>query len=296
MKLYKFHIFFSSLLFIIVCSCSSDFSRYQKNGKNDLEKNHLIGNVKTVAHFFEGELTNMQRYNQYGFITEDIDYSNGEIVEKRTYTYNEYGKIRNEDINNKKCHYAELKEYDDNGNVIEEHKETYEVFGNTEQEIGKILQYTYKYEYDKYGSIIKYKKYKRDGICIEEVKYNQTGKLSEVVRYNDDGTIETNEVHIYSGYVETIEITSPNHMTIKSTTQYDFSGNIVMFSRTGLFPQTDKYEYDKNNRVIKKETTYIGEGNYDKGEIHHETIIYDRDEYGSVIRKRLSMKMRINQF
>ena len=53
MKLYKFHIFFSSLLFIIVCSCSSDFSRYQKNGKNDLEKNHLIGNVKTVAHFLK---------------------------------------------------------------------------------------------------------------------------------------------------------------------------------------------------------------------------------------------------
>lgn len=77
-----------SMLFIVLCSCNNEFSKYQKNGKNDLESDHLLGEIKSVTRYYDGEIADIHKYNKYGFITEYIDYSGGEVFEKTTYTYN----------------------------------------------------------------------------------------------------------------------------------------------------------------------------------------------------------------
>ena len=62
-------IVFISLLSLLIISCNSPFSKYEKKGKNDLEKARLHGKVKQVIKYYGNEIAKISQYNEYGFLT-----------------------------------------------------------------------------------------------------------------------------------------------------------------------------------------------------------------------------------
>lgn len=294
MKYIKFQPIIFFMFFVLLCSCNSEFSRYQKTDKNHLEWAHLVGKVKSVSRYYDGELADIHTYNKYGFTEEDVDYSDNEIIKKTTYTYNEFGKIAQEEIKDKICNKAFITKYDEQGNPIEEYEEIYEVYDKkSDVTIGKKLQYTYENKYDKFGGLISRKCFRRNGTCKLVMEYNQDGNLSKETEYNEEGSIVAYTDYSYRGDIIAVEKkTYPNSHLMYNVSYYDQNGNIE--KRAKLYEdksvnEIDEYILDDNGYVIKEISTWVVtiayKPNLKIGDICHTITLYDRDNHGSIIKE-----------
>lgn len=294
MKYFKFRPIILFMFFVLLCSCKSEFSRYQKTDKNDLERAHLVGEVKSVSRYYDGELADIHTYNKYGFTEEYVDYSDNEIIKKTTYTYNEFGKIAQEEIKDKICRKANITKFDEQGNSTEEYEEIYEVYDKkSDVTIGKKLQYTYENKYDKLGGLISRKCLRRNGTCKLVMEYNQDGNLSKETEYNEDGSIIAYKDYSYRGDVLAVQkITYPNYHLMYDIRYYNQKGQIE--KRTQLFEdksvnQIDEHTLDHNGYVIKEISTWVVtiayKPNLKIGDICHTITLYDRDNHGSIIKE-----------
>lgn len=284
-----------SMLLVLLCSCGGEFSKYQKKDENDREKDHLVGNIKSIARYYNGELTDITSYNKYGFETEYIDYSDGEIVEERTYTYNEFGKIARKETKNKEWHKAEITIFDDYGNAVEESEEVLEVFDTKSgMSVGKRLEYTYENNYDKMGGLISRKCYRRNGTCLLEMEYDQNGNISKKTKYDEDGSVDEYTQYVYRGHILSEErIKFPNCHIMYFITNYNQNGKIEKWSalyEDGSAYEIQDYVLDYNGYVIKKICTWVVSmafGNLKQGDICHTITLYDRDEHGSLLKETM---------
>lgn len=282
------------LLFFFPCSCNNEFSKYQKKDRNDLEKDHLVGNVKSVIRYYDGEITDIHSYNKYGFITEYLNYSDGEVVEKRTYTYNEFGKIAREETKNEKWHKAEITKFDEYGNAIEESEEIYEIYDLTSKEtVGTRLRYTYENNYDKFGGLISRKCFRRNGTCQIEIEYNHDGNISKKTEYDENGSIFEYTEYSYRGNILAEEKTKrPQYHLMYSIFNYNQNGQREKWSELyedGSIHETKEYVFDNNGYVIKEICTWVASGSWGiglkPGDICHTITLYDRDEHGSLLKE-----------
>lgn len=280
--------------FVLLCSCNGEFSKYQKKDKNDLEKNHLVGNVKSITKYFNGELADIHSYNKYGFITEYIDYSDGEVVERRTYTYNEFGKIAREDTKNKKCHKIEITKFDEYGNSVEESEDILEVFDtNSGLSVGNRLQYTYENNYDKMGGLISRKCFRRNGTCQMEMEYNQDGNISKKTEYNEDGSVFEYTEYSYRGNIlEEEKSVHPQYHRMYSIFNYNQNGQREKWTRLyedGSIEEIREYVFDYKGYAIKEICTWVASGSsltgLNPGDICHTITLYERDEHGSLLKE-----------
>ena len=293
----KYNIFFDvtlAMLFLFLCSCNGEFSKYQKKEKNDLEKRHLVGKVKKVTRYFNGELADIHSYNEYGFITEYIDYSDGEISAKRTYTYNEYGKIAREDIKNDKWHKAEITKFDEYGNSIEESEDVLEVFdANSGLSVGKKLEYTYENNYDKMGGLISRKCFRRNGTCQIEMEYNQDGNISKKTEYDENGSVFQYTEYSYRGIILAEEKTKrPQYHLMYDIFNYNQNGQREKWTRLyedGSIEEIREYVFDYKGYAIKEICTWVASGSsltgLNPGDICHTITLYERDEHGSLLKE-----------
>ena len=291
---YNYHLYVSFFIsFFFLCSCNGEFSKYQKKDKNDLERHHIVGNVKSITKYFNGELADIHSYNKYGFITEYIDYSDGEVVERRTYTYNEFGKIAREDTKNKKCHKIEITKFDEYGNSVEELEDILEVFDtNSGLSVGKRLQYTYENNYDKMGGLISRKRFRRNGTCQIEKEYDQNGNICKSTEYNEDGSVYKYTEYSYIGNKLSEEKSkTPKYHLMYSINKYNQSGQIEKWTKLyedGSLHEVREYFFDNNKYEIKEICTWvvsISYGNLKQGDVCHTIILYDRDEHGSLLKE-----------
>lgn len=255
---------------------------------------HLIGKVKSVTRYYDGELADIQTYNKYGFTEEELDYSDNEIIKKTTYTYNVFGKIAQEEIKDKICCKAYITKFDEQGNSIEEYEEIYEVYDeNSDVTIGKKLQYTYENKYDKFGGLISRKCFRRNGTCQLMTEYNQDGNLSEETEYDEDGSVIRITEYSYSGnYLAVEKTTYPNRHFMYYICYYNQKGQIE--KRAKLYEDKSVYEkseyfYDCNGYVFKEISTWVVtiayKPNLKTGDICHTITLYDRDNHGSIIKE-----------
>lgn len=109
---------FICLLSLLIIACNSPFSKYEKKGKNDLEKACLHGKVKQVIKYYDNEIAKISQYNEYGFLTKEVEFEDGIESESSSYSYDAYGcmiKIIFKDKGSK----GEIeKTYDDKHNLI----------------------------------------------------------------------------------------------------------------------------------------------------------------------------------
>ena len=82
---------FICLLSLLIIACNSPFSKYKKKGKNDLEKACLHGKVKQVIKFYDNEIAKISQYNEYGFLTKEVEFEDGIESESSSYSYDAYG-------------------------------------------------------------------------------------------------------------------------------------------------------------------------------------------------------------
>lgn len=281
------------MIIFLLCSCNSEFSKFKKEGKTDLEESNLVGKVKSVTSYYDGEITRIERYNKYGYITEDIDYSDGEIDEKINYTYNEFGKIARKETKNKTFHGADITLFDEYGNAIEESTEVYEVYdANSDLTVGKRLDYTYENNYDKFGGLISSKCFRRDGSCLYEKQYNQKGKISKMTEYDEDGSVDSYTDYTYRGDVLAIEkATHPQRHLMYDIRYYNQQGKLDKWAE--LYENESIHEvhenfFDHNGFVIKEVITWVSSGwlsELKPGDVCHTVTLYDRDEHGSILKE-----------
>lgn len=291
---YNYHLYVSFFIsFFFLSSCNGEFSKYQKKEKNDLEKNHLVGNVKSITKYFNGELADIHRYNKYGFITEYIDYNEGEIVENRTYTYNEFGKISRKETKNKECHIVEITKFDEYGNSVEESEEILEVFDtNSGMSVGKRLQYTYENNYDKMGVLISRKCFRRNGTCQIEMEYDQYGNISKRTEYDEEGSVFEYKEYSYIGNRLSEErIAYPQYHLMYSIFNYNQNGQREKWAQLyedGSIHEVREYVFDHNSYMIKEICTWVvsmDRGNLKQGDVCHTITLYERDEHGSLLKE-----------
>lgn len=282
-----------SVFLVCLSSCNNEFSKYKKTDKNDLEKLGLVGNVKSVTRYYDGEIVDMDNYNRYGFETETVDYSDGEIDETITYSYNEFGKISRKETKNKTFHRADITLFDEIGNAIEESTEIYEVYeANSDLTVGKRLDYTYENNYDKFGGLISCKCLRRDGSCLFEKQYNQSGKLSKVIEYDEEGSVKKLTDYSYRGNVLAVEITTyPKLHRMYDICYYNQQGKMEKWSKLYEDKSIDEiheYFFDHNGFMTKDVCTWVVSFPFSElniGDICHTITAYDRDEHGSILKE-----------
>lgn len=134
--------YFVGVIFFSLISCSSDFSKYEKSGDNDVEKAGLKGQVKEVKSYWNGGLSKIEKYNKYGFLTSAEDYNFGELDHTDNYKYDEFGNLIEEvntyDNGERVYHY--FYEYDENNHIT---KTTCTV---TEDGVTKKNEFRYSFE------------------------------------------------------------------------------------------------------------------------------------------------------
>ena len=289
-------ILFNSLIFLLLlCSCSREFSKYQKTGDNYLEENHYLGNVKSVTFFSGKHIECVLKFNKYGFPTKVVNNKGRVDEEKATLTYNEFGKISRLEITDPKCHKADITLYDEYGNATEEFTEIYEVFdSNSDMVVGKKLNYTYENNYDKIGGLISRKRLRRNGSCESEEHFNQEGKLSKLIEYDDEGSVESYTDYLYSNNVLAVEKTTfPNQEILYSIDYYDEKGNRIRsesFYENGSIYSKRDYINNYKGYIIKEIFTYrvnsklAQTSNLNVGDICHKVKDYERDEHGNILK------------
>ena len=304
----KYFILFTLMLLVFNYSYSVSVSKIMP--ENDWKVKKLKGKVKTMVskideYDYSGKVENkieiVTNFNESGYITEEVNYYNGDKKQIYSNKYNKDGLLieSNDYIGRKWFH---TYEYDKNGNLVQIKRPKNSAYGGLERttynKAGKIIRtqtYTQN-QYDKAGvKITDDSNYLKDknGELYQSLTdysyiYNKDGKLQEI-RDNvfSSGTIKYSYEYEDGLYVETAEL-----VTQKFVTYYDKDDNEVYYMwvtwRTSqeepriqlylVFKDTkrDKYgnlTYQVANRVEVVDITK-GEGNdigiYEKKVIEYE--------------------------
>lgn len=172
-------IVFIFLLSLLIISCNSPFSKYEKKGKNDLEKARLHGKVKQVIKYYGNEIAKISQYNEYGFLTKEVEFEDGIESESRSCLYDAYGCMIKKVFKDKGSKGEIEKTYDDKHNLISSYINNHEVY-NEYNTIGRKLLELHEYEYDKNGNIL--------SDIVKSSDTTPTGNYT-IVKYNLNGNI-----------------------------------------------------------------------------------------------------------
>lgn len=233
---------FSSPLF-----ADNSFSKYEKKGKNDLEKSGIKGRVKEIKIYSDGELWNLVKYNIYGFKTEETLYHNGDVDISKKFIYDEYGCLVKEESQGFGRTNVTVYTYDEYHNLTS----ITERDGATEM---------HEYEYDKDGNIltekVKDKNSTPDGNYTVN-KYNSKGELVEKKILGDNNAV------LYTWRYEFYADGKPYRSLIYDGDGALFQSSVTKYEGDSIStetsymkdcdPLTNKYKYDEHNNVISKE-------------------------------------------
>ncbi len=219
------------------------FTFFSISQKTDLQKDNLIGTVKSVEESYyltginiadEGEMglesIVVTKYGKNGFIIE----KNGENLDgtlnyRNIYKYDSVTGLLVETNfydENEKLKYTTNFKFE-NGNLIEEN--IFDEFGNP--------SYSFSNKYDANGNL------------IEEHFYNENGVLiwKSIFTVDPKGAVLEKKTIIDESFEE---------LNTKETYVYDTKGNIISSKRYGLENTfdliTNKYEYDSQGNWIKR--------------------------------------------
>lgn len=200
MKIDNILSFLLGILVLTMISCSSDFSKYEKSGENDVEKAGLKGPVKEVISYWNGGLSRIEKYNKYGFLTSDEDYDFGKLDHKYEYKYDEYGNLIEETniYDNGNRIYRYFYEYDENNHI------TKTTCTTIENGVAKKNEFRCSFEniYEN-GNLIKRIVRDAESTSIGNYKiehYTLGGKLKRVQRVDDNGNLR--EYMAYDYYAD----------------------------------------------------------------------------------------------
>lgn len=301
MKIHNSIIYIKISLLLITFSCISckrEFSKYKPFGDNDLTSERLNGNVKEVKRYRNGQLTDIDKYNKYGFITEKIDYDDGKISEYKKYKYNEYGNLSEIECKDVDRFFLIRYMYDDYNNIVEEIETTKEIYNNQKNyKIGDKLLWTYKYTYDKLGGIIKSQLISRLGICKGVNYYNNDGKITRTESYNDEGDLYSIWEYEYRGNLieKHYNIDKYGNPFLWSEIIKNQDGSKILKEIDYGINQVTDYDYkiDGLKTITKWEArmdeptfgSYPSKKNYRSGDICYTIEEDKRDGQGNVIKR-----------
>lgn len=298
-------IVFISLLSLLIISCNSPFSKYEKKGKNDLEKARLHGKVKQVIKYYGNEIAKISQYNEYGFLTKKVEFEDGIESESSSYSYDAYGCLIKIIFKNKGSKGEIEKTYDDKHNLISSYINNHEVY-NEYNTIGRKLQELHEYEYDKMGNILSdtvkssdttptgnytIVKYNLNGNIVEKKSIGEHGNVSTIVRYNSNGDILElvyfdEAGNLSSAYKYEYYANNKHYRTI----EYNSSGTIRCYYETVYISEEEqtytRYSLESESEPVCIKSTY----NNNKDLIflvnpygHNEKHEYKYDNHNNII-------------
>lgn len=266
---------------------------------NDLSKNNLNGNVKSVtslsyeAKNYDGKLVKgdnvseglfegntVEIYNNTGYLLEEKNfYYDGSVYLSVLYSYDEKGKLVNRsNFNHGKKGYSKEFEYDENGNMINEYDLT----------PTGIAQRNWAYKYDKKGNNIERSytyfldesndfktlyEYDNDGNKVQESTYDKYGIQNTIIFYKHDTNGNLIEEKVYS----------KSDLFYTNEFKYDSKGNILEDIQTTSENEKIKIsnKYDSNGNLISKIRISSQNKEYD----FNYSYQYDYDNLGNWIKR-----------
>ena len=281
---------------VILVSCTSEFSQYEKSRDTDLELNDLRGDVKEVTTYWNGELSSKEKYNKWGFYTLRQKYDEGELSETIEFQYNEKGWLDSETSTDKEGNqFVRCYTYDEKGNPIKT------IYYTIKDGIKSSEQFGHSYEnvYDENGNLVKVIEKDGDSSAIGNYSikyYNLRGKIVREDRVDEQGNIKaymsfeyyatgdlyrTNflypngQIHDYWEEIYNFTYDGKKPKPIKrlhiwpndpdnyweQTIQYNNYGDCIVFD-SGHDPVYDEkfsYQYDDKGNWIYKKTEGIRE-------------------------------------
>lgn len=263
-------LFFFSLIAFIA------YGQEQPDYRNDLQKENLRGNVKTVYLYsfdYDGEkvLDWTYIFNVEGFLISKAPGPHNMFGEYTTIKYDSDNHFKEEIVTDKNANerYRDLYLYDQHGK-----DNLYEVIRSCDT----VTLFNETYSYDNEGSLIEIEKTDNKGnktYC--NFVYNN-GVLTYMIYGNEEKMITT-----FNGdFLRPIELLSNhNGVTTHRRTDYDSNGNAIKIEAEidGKWLSQEKRDYDQFGNITKI-TLFDSNGQ----SFERETILYDYDEYGNWIR------------
>lgn len=251
---------FSFLLFVLFILPKSTFSQeenYSLSSKNLHKKVR-----KTTTNYFAYDddsggfvlrSTNIDRYNNDGFLVETLYQYNGSYATtsptKKLYTYNSKNMVTNiSDISVTRTKYSINIQfsYNNDGNISK--KESMYSDGSKFYSI---------YEYDKKENLIKIKDFSTENKLTSETNISYKGKVRKEERtsYNSkDASIYGTYTTIFKDDIKTEYISNSSYGNSKTTYLYNKENDLASssyFNKTNTISTYD-YEYDRKDNWIKK--------------------------------------------
>lgn len=285
----KSSLFISSFfLFLIVCiSCDSQFSKYEKRGKTDVEEHDLKGTPKEVVEYRFNSKVQSTKYNKWGFEEEVKDYDDGKLSSTTYFTYDEYGLL----VEKKYVTSDKSKEiyvyysYDDNHNltlskrvIIEDGiKETPKTIVRVENFYKDDILYKQNIfkDYSTPENNYDIKTYNQSGNLIKVQRVNSNGMLEEYMSYDYyadgslhrtnflylDGDVRDYWEEIYSGNdfgknkkpIKRLHVwtNDPYNYGVQEI-QYNSQGDVILYNNGSSEGYKATYEYDSQGNWIKR--------------------------------------------
>lgn len=249
-------------------SCSSEFSKYEKRGRNDCENNFLKGNVKEVVYFRDnGSILSIDKFNKWGYYVESIAYNiNNDIDEVKKYSYNDYGNLVKKEISSDGQRIIYTYEYNPQNQLQNIWEESF----TPNSSVGtKSIVKNYEYEYDDFGNI--YKKIIRSENSTPNSNYlinilNMRGDILEEYEVDSNAKLILRRKNSYNGKDRTSFDGYYSDGTIQVHSDYFYTyrnKEKVIFQSQTLYPlnpnynHTTNYHYDKiDNEVTMIEDIY----------------------------------------
>jgi len=272
----------------------------EKKPKNDLEKEHLKGNVKylrkvsfnAVDKF--GEIVRdgfgsagflspddvQNKYNDKGFLTESMaKYFDGDtLIFQEIYTYDGEGnEIEVYQSNSEGESGKETNTYDDRYNPIEVNR--YYPIDSLE------ASWRYTYKYDDKDNIIEETTYTNgssEGRLVTYT-YDEKHNMTEASVYTIEGLLHWKNTYKYDDYGNKIEYKTYSNGSLSwhEIYKYDDKRNKIESNKLNPYGSDFKniYKYDDKNNLIEENTYYNGSLST------HEIYKYDYDERNNWIKQ-----------
>jgi len=287
--------FLSFVVLILICSSGN-------KQKNDLEKENLKGNVKSlreasfnaVDNFSEitkgdrggagwfGPYEYYNKYNNKGFLTESVaKYFDGDsLILQEVCKYDDKGhEIEQYHSNSDGESGKETSKYDDIGNIIELNR--YYPVDSLE------ASWKYTYKFDDKGNIIEENTYTNGSAegRLVTYKYDEKDNLIEAKVYTTDSILHWKTTFKYDDKGNKIEKNMYSYdgsLSGKEIYKYDDRGHRIETSNSyqdGILHWKNTYKYDDNDNLI--EETYLS----DNGSSSQKIYKYEYDEKNNWIRQ-----------
>lgn len=298
----KSSFFFISFLmfFIVYTACDSQFSKYEKRGRTDVEKYDLKGTPKEVVEYWFNRKDRLTIYNKWGFKEEVKDYDDGKLSSTTYFTYDEYGLLVEEKYvpNDKNKEIYDYYFYDNNHNltllqrvIIEDGiKESPKTITRVENFYKDDILYKqnifsdystpesnyYINTYDQSGKLIKKQRVNFKGILEEYMSYDYyaDGSLHRTKFLYPDGNVRDYWEEIYSGNdfgenkkpIKRIHVFTDNPYNYwVQEIKHNPQGDVILYNNGNVEGHNATYEYDNQGNWIKRKEIplkiYYDDGN-----------------------------------